>query len=135
MKHAAGTDVALSGTVLVADDEAPIRKVLVTMLTGLGFDVLEAGDGLEAVERFRDHRRDVRLVLCDLTMPHMDGWETLAALRRLSPALPIVLTSGYDEAHVMANMQDERPQAFLSKPFNAERLRRALGTALSARLE
>jgi len=133
--HEVRPDVALSGTVLVADDDAPVRRVLVTMLTNLGFDVLEASDGLEAVELFRDHRRDVRLVLCDLTMPHLNGWETLAALRRLSSALPIVLTSGYDEAHVMAHMQDERPQAFLSKPFNVERLRQALGAALSARLE
>ncbi len=125
--------VTLSGTVLVADDEGPVRKVLVTMLTGLGFEVLEAGDGLEAVELFGAHRHDVRLVVCDLTMPHMDGWETLSALRRLAPALPIILTSGYDEAHVMASLRDDRPQAFLSKPFTIERLRHALGVALSAR--
>lgn len=129
------TGVTLSGTVLVADDEAAVRRVLARLLKTFGFQVLEAENGLEAVALFRDHQREVSLVICDLTMPNMDGWQTLTALRRLSPKLPIVLTSAYDEAHVMANLQDERPQAFLSKPFNAERLRQALGAALAVRPE
>ena len=99
-------------------------------LTSLGFTVLLAKDGVEAVEVFRQHKDEVRCVLCDLTMPRMNGWETLAALRKLAPGLPVILTSGYDEAHVMAGDHPELPQAFLSKPYHLQGLRDAIGRAL-----
>jgi two-component system cell cycle sensor histidine kinase/response regulator CckA len=121
-----------TGTVLLAEDEETLRWTLKTTLTRMGFSVLEAKDGIEAMEVFRRHQDTVRLVLCDLTMPHMDGWETLAALRKLSPGIPIVLTSGYDEADVMADDRDEQPQAFLAKPYPLDALRRAIRRALGA---
>ncbi len=91
-----------SGTVLLVEDDDTLRRAANRILTRLGFSVLDAKDGMDAVEVFRRHKDTVRLVLCDLTMPNMDGWETWAALRQLSPAIPVILTSGYDEAHVMA---------------------------------
>jgi two-component system, cell cycle sensor histidine kinase and response regulator CckA len=119
-----------AGTVLLAEDEETLRWTLKTTLTRLGFSVLDAKDGIEAMEVFRRHKDTIRLVLCDLTMPHMDGWETLAALRKLSPGMPVVLTSGYDEADVMADDHDEQPQAFLAKPYQLDALRRAIRRAL-----
>ena len=64
--------------------------------------MLQAEDGVEALEMFSQHQDDIRCVLCDLTMPRMNGWETLAALRSLAPGIPVILASGYDEAQVMA---------------------------------
>ena len=96
------------------------------MLRHLGFAVLEAGDGAKAVEMFGRHKDEIRCVLCDLTMPRMDGWATLAALRQLAPDLPAILASGYDETHVMAGDHPEWPQAFLRKPYQREALSDAL---------
>ena len=76
------------GTVLLVEDEEMVRNMAATMLTRLGFTVLEAKDGVEAVEVFRQHQDEIRCVLCDLTMPRMNGWETLAALRKLAPGTP-----------------------------------------------
>ena len=121
------------GTVLLAEDEESLRGTLHTTLTRMGFSVLDAKDGIEAVELFRRHKDTIRLVMCDLTMPHMDGWETLAAMRKLSPGMPVVLTSGYDEADVMAEDRDELPQAFLAKPYSVDALRRAIRSALGKR--
>ncbi len=101
------------GTVLVVEDEELLRYMVKEMLMHLGFTVLEAGDGIEAVEVFRQHQNEICCVLCDLTMPRMDGWETLAALRSQSPGVPFVLSSGYDEAQVMAGEHPESPNAFL----------------------
>ena len=84
--------------------------------------MLEARDGVEAVEVFRQHLDEIRCVLSDLTMPRMDGWETLAALRKLSPDIPVILSSGYDEAQVMAGEHPERPNAFLGKPYQLKEL-------------
>jgi two-component system, cell cycle sensor histidine kinase and response regulator CckA len=79
---------------------------------------------------FRQHSDEVRCVLSDLTMPRMNGWETLTALRKLAPGLPVILASGYDKAHVMAGDHPELPQAFLSKPYRIQELRDAIGRAL-----
>ena len=106
-----------AGTILLAEDEAHVRDMVRNMLTYLGFTVLEAGDGAGAVEIFRQHREKIRCVLTDLTMPHMNGWETLAAIRSLSPETPVILASGYDEDKVMAGEHPDRPDAFLGKPY------------------
>jgi PAS domain S-box-containing protein len=120
-----------SGTVLLVEDEELLRRTTRLTLTRLGFSVLDAKDGTEAVEMFRQHRDTIRFVLCDLTMPHMSGWDTLAVLRTLAPGVPVILTSGYDEAHVMADGYDERPQGFLGKPYGIDDLRDAIRQALA----
>jgi two-component system cell cycle sensor histidine kinase/response regulator CckA len=123
-------EIAWGGTVLLVEDELMVRKVGESVLSKLGFTVLLAEDGVEAVEVFRQHKDEVRCVICDLTMPRMDGWETLAALRKLAPGLPVVLTSGYDKAQVMAGDHPELPEAFLSKPYQLHELRDAIRRAL-----
>lgn len=124
----------IGGTVLLIEDDKSVRDMSENMLTRLGFTVLTAPDGIMGVEMFRRHRDAIRVVLCDLTMPRMDGWETLAALRALTPGIPAILASGYDEAQVMAEAHEERPQAFLQKPFKKQELQRALATALKSQL-
>ena len=119
-------EMEAGGTVLLVEDERMMRELGVTMLSRLGFAVLEAGDGVEALEVFRKHRDAIRCVLLDLTMPRMDGWETLKALRSLQPDLPVILASGYDEAVVMQGDHPELPQAFIHKPYLAADLKAAL---------
>jgi PAS domain S-box-containing protein len=129
--HAAQSpELDAGGTVLLVDDEPMVRKVGESALMSLGFTVLLAKDGVEAVEIFRQHSDEVRCVLCDLTMPRMNGWETLLALRKLAPGLPVILASGYDRAQVMAGDHPELPQAFLSKPYQLQGLRDAIVRAL-----
>ncbi|MDD5167699.1 MAG: PAS domain S-box protein [Syntrophales bacterium] len=119
-----------SGTALLIEDEEMIRSVAASMLVHLGFSVLEAEDGVAGVEMFGRCRDEIRFVLCDLTMPRMNGWETLTALRRLAADIPVILASGYDEAQVMAGEHPELPQVFLSKPYDLKGLSDAIGQAL-----
>ena len=121
------------GTMLLVEDEMPLRQVVARTLLNLGFTVLAAKDGVEALEVFREHRDEIRCVLCDLSMPRMNGWETLRALRELSPGLPVILSSGYNEAQVMAGQHPEcePPQAFLRKPYETEKLINALSQAMA----
>jgi PAS domain S-box-containing protein len=123
---------APEGTVLLVEDDAAVRNVAASMLTRLGFAVLVAPDGSQALELFRQRQADIRCVLCDLTMQHMDGWATLTALRQLAPGLRVILASGYDEALVMAGDHPERPQAFLGKPYQMQALRTAMEKALAS---
>jgi CheY-like chemotaxis protein len=101
------------------------------MLKRLGYSVLEAKDGVEALELFQHHRDVIRCVLSDLTMPRMNGWDTLTALRKISPEVPVILSSGYDEAQVMAGVHLERPDAFLGKPYQLDALRDTLCCVLA----
>jgi len=121
------------GTVLVVEDEEMVRDMARAMLTGLGFTVLEAKDGVEAVDVFQKRQERIRFVLCDLTMPRMNGWETLTALRKLAPDIPVILASGYDKAHVMAGDHSELPQVFLGKPYKLKGLSDAISQALVSR--
>ena len=117
-----GQRAAGVGTVLVVDDEPALRKAVGFALKKSGFTVLVAADGVEAVEIFGQHREEISCVLSDLTMPRMNGWQTLAALRKLAPDFPVILSSGYSEAQVMGEDHAERPQAFLSKPYEFKTL-------------
>ncbi|MBN2369893.1 MAG: response regulator [Vicinamibacteria bacterium] len=127
------SEMQRGGTALLVEDDEIVRNVAAAMLVHLGFTVLEARDGVEALELFSQRRNEIRCVLCDLTMPRMDGWQTMAALRKLEPDLPVILTSGYSEAQVMAGDHGERPQAFLNKPYQLKRLSDALGHALATK--
>ena len=118
-------------TVLLVEDEAMVRSMAASMLNRLGSTVLEAKDGVEAVDLFRKYQAEIYCVICDLTMPRMNGWETLAALRELAPRIPVVLASGYDRAQVMSGEHAERPQAFLGKPYTVESLNHAISEALT----
>jgi len=123
------------GTVLVIEDEPQLLKLAVRMIMLLGFEALTAKDGVEGVEVFREHQDQIRLVLSDLTMPRMDGWETLAALRKIAPGIPVILASGYDEARVMTGDHPEWPQTFLGKPYVLEDLREAIGRVVGPKAE
>ena len=120
------------GTVLAVEDEEMLRNVVGAMLESFGFTVLKAKDGIEALEIFRQYQSEIKFVLSDLTMPRMDGWETLTALRKLQPGLPVILASGYDLAHVMEGDHPELPQAFLAKPYSLKALRNAISQALGS---
>ncbi len=120
------------GTVLVVEDDEMLCNMVGTMLESFGFSVMKARDGVEALEIFGQHQSEVKFVLSDLTMPRMNGWETLTALRKLQPGIPVILASGYDKAHVMEGDHPELPQAFLAKPYNLKALSNAISQVLSS---
>ncbi len=126
-----GPQIEDGGTVLLIEDDEQVRNMAKIMLTRLGYTVLEAKDGVEAVEIFQQHPDEIRCVLSDLTMPRMNGWDTLAALRKLSPDTPVVLSSGYDEAQAMAGEHPERPDAFLGKPYQLKGLEETIRRVLA----
>ena len=118
-----------SGRVLLVDDEATVRLVVRQMLDEMGFTVVEAADGVEAVGLFDRDDEGFGLVVLDVTMPRMTGTETLAALRARASTLPAVLISGHSVSHDEDQVRDPRT-VFLHKPFRqsmlATRIREAM---------
>lgn len=110
-------------TVLVVDDDAGVRRLAVMMLTRSGYEVLEAGNGREALEMFAAHPDEVDVVLLDITMPIMSGKEAFVELRNEDPSLPIVFFSGYDQSEVAEYLAaPSAPTLFLPKPFSRSQL-------------
>lgn len=103
--------------VLVVDDVESVRRLIRRVLEHAGHRVLEAGDGVEALACLAGNPA-VDLVLTDLRMPKMDGWELATHLSRRSPRMPVLFMSGFDE-HLAS---DTIAGPVLPKPFTPERL-------------
>ena len=102
--------------VLVVDDEARMRKLVRDFLVKQDFEVLEAGDGEKAVEVFYE-QKDIALIILDVMMPKMDGWEACRGIRRYSQVPIIMLTAKSDEKDELLGFElgvDE----YISKPFS-----------------
>jgi CheY-like chemotaxis protein/anti-sigma regulatory factor (Ser/Thr protein kinase) len=111
-----------AGRVLLADDEEDVRGVVHAMLETLGYEVIEARDGLEAVEIFRRRAAEIDLVILDLVMPRLTGEAALAQIRQIAPAVPAILVSGYDESGRIREIVAAGFGGFLQKPFRRQDL-------------
>ena len=102
--------------ILVVDDESRMRKLVKDFLGREGYQVLEAGDGLEAMEAFYAEK-DIALIILDVMMPKMDGWQTCREIRQSSKVPIIMLTARGDERDELQGFNlgvDE----YISKPFS-----------------
>ena len=123
---------ASKATVLVIDDEEIVRKVAKSALESYRYDVLLASNGKEALDVFRKKARSVALVILDLTMPVMAGKETLQHLRAVRE-VPVILSSGYNEAEARQRFAGESLAGFLHKPYTSAELRARVDAVLTAR--
>lgn len=118
-----------SGTVLVVDDEDTVRHVAMRLLGYLGFETVAAADGREAM-KLLPSLGELQFVFLDLTMPHMDGQQTLREMRKLRPDLRVLIMSGFSTEDVATRFQNDRFVDFIQKPFNLgqtrEKIRRLL---------
>jgi two-component system, cell cycle sensor histidine kinase and response regulator CckA len=118
------------GVVLVVDDDQVVRDLASAVLSGAGYAVVTAVDGEDAILKLRRDNMQFDAVLLDLTMPKLDGEDTLMALRMISPNLPVVLTSGYDEQAVVQRFVGRGLADFLPKPFVSEALLGVINTVI-----
>lgn len=110
------------GTILLVDDEPEIRQSTSSLLRQLGFQVLEAADGQEALDLFRAHPGSIQAVLMDQTMPRMDGTAAAAAILSLDPKARIILSSGFPSGEELLKSSTLRATAFLPKPYQIQDL-------------
>jgi len=118
---------AARGTVLVIDDDADLRRVLVASLDALGYRVLEAENGLAGLEKLGRQVPDV--IIVDFAMPEMNGAEVARAIRERHPDLPIIFASGYADTAAIENVAGPNAPV-LHKPFRLDDLQAALSKAL-----
>jgi PAS domain S-box-containing protein len=120
-------------TILLAEDEPLVRRAVRSMLTGLGYRVLVAGDGPEALRLAAGHGEPIHLLVTDVVMPHMSGAELARRLAEARPDVAVLFVSGYNEEAISTQGVSGTPRGFLQKPFTAQALGRAVREALDAR--
>jgi signal transduction histidine kinase len=118
-----------TGLVLLVDDETPVRSVAARLLKRLGYEVIEARDGREAVAIYYLRQDEIKFVLLDLLMPEMSGSETFDQLKGMNPRVKVLLCSGFDDGQANAVL-DRGAAAFLPKPYSLKALRAAIGEVL-----
>jgi two-component system cell cycle sensor histidine kinase/response regulator CckA len=125
-------DLTGQGTILLVEDEEGLRALNARGLASRGYTVLEAGNGVEAIEVLAKHDGKIDLVVSDVVMPEMDGPTLLKELRKRSPETKIIFVSGYAEDAFEKNLpRDGKPPAFLPKPFTLKQLLAAVKESIA----
>jgi len=115
-----------SGTVLLVEDEGHVRLITKAMLHEFGFAVIEAANGKEALEIYRKESSGINLVITDIGMPVMDGYELFFELKKLNPELPIVISSGFGDKTITSRIPQKDIAGIISKPYKIGQLQAVL---------
>ena len=122
-----------SGTILLVEDEAPLRNLIQCMLVQLGYGVLIATNGQQGVEAFRQFHSTLDLVVLDMVMPVMGGREAFEIMTGLDPTVPVLLSSGSPREEDVLEMRKHGLAGFIPKPFGVQELGRVIGAILRHR--
>jgi len=117
-------------TILLADDEESLRETTAEVLIELGYKVVEAKDGLEAVDMFKAHKDEIAIAILDVVMPHFGGVELATQLRDMSSHLPVIFVTGYDKEQVLSGKPFPNSE-ILTKPTDFEMLDETISKLLN----
>ena len=111
-----------SRTILVVEDERLMRRLLERILCTDETSVLLAADGQEAVDIYRDHKWEIGVVLLDLGLPKLSGWEVFKNLKQQNPDVRVIVASGYLDPDVKSRMHEAGVEYFIEKPYKLNEL-------------
>jgi CheY-like chemotaxis protein len=117
-------------TILLADDHEMVCRVGREILERLGYQVLTAADGAQALEVYTERMRDIDLVILDLSMPKLSGQEVLQHIRQLNPAASVLISSGFYTDQAVAEVGKDGAAGFVGKPYRPDELARAVRDAI-----
>lgn len=104
-------------TILVAEDEKIIRNLTDVTLRKAGYNVLLAEDGLQAIEIFKENSEMIDLLMLDVMMPNLNGWEAYQAINNMNPDVPVIFCSGYSDDILKEEYLHEVPAEIVQKPY------------------
>ena len=124
--RAPATDLTGRGTILLVEDEEGLRALNARGLQSRGYTVIEAGNGIEALQELEKQGGEVDIVVSDVVMPEMDGLALMKELKKRKPDIKIIFVSGYAEDAFDKNLPDQTQFNFLPKPFTLKQLVRVV---------
>jgi len=123
----------MAGTILLIDDSETVRQQVRRTLVGAGYEVLEASDGVDGLEKIRRRRADLFLALCDINMPRMNGLEMLEHLHRDGSTLPVVMLTTEGQPLLIRRAKQAGAKGWIVKPIKPEPLLAAVTRVLGAK--
>jgi CheY-like chemotaxis protein len=120
---------------MIVDDEESMQELGRELLEEEGYDVVIARNGMEALDLYRKHPRDIDLVILDLVMPGMDGGQTYLELKKVNPALKALFCTGYMPDQVISALLEEERLIAIHKPFHPDMFVRSVRQVLDAPID
>ena len=120
-------------TVLIVEDEYALRVPVSKMLRNRGFNVIEVGDGVSAVEAFQADPGGIDVVLLDMTLPGKPGQQVFLELRRIRPDVKVIITTAYSQGTALRTLDERDVWSFIRKPYHLVELAELIGRACSER--
>jgi two-component system cell cycle sensor histidine kinase/response regulator CckA len=111
-----------AGTVLLVEDEPEVRAMLVEALVEGGYEVVDRGNGRDALGAFRESGGRIDLIVTDVSMPHLNGPALVRAARLHQPDVKALYVSGYADDQMMAEIEGDKYSGYLQKPFSPDML-------------
>ena len=126
------TSSFLNCTILLVEDEDQVRCIAANMIRKMGFTIIEASNGIEALEVFQEHNTEIKLVITDIGMPFMDGYELIKRIKSLNPVLPIIALSGFSEQGIASRTTRGDIAAFIGKPYKFDQFRDIINSVVKS---
>lgn len=104
-------------TILVVEDDEMLLDLLASVLEEHGYPIVRAHDGFESVEQFKRHHAEIALVLTDMGLPHLGGWEAFLEMKKIDPEVKTVMASGFFNPGLKAEMLRAGAVDFVQKPY------------------
>jgi len=120
-------------TILIIDDDKTVRTTLKQVLASLGYKVLSESDGAQAVEKFQQYHDEISLLMTDIIMPNMNGYEAVEKIRGINNKIPVIYITGYDSDTSKEKLHLDEITQLINKPFNVSDLSHTLNKMLSRR--
>ncbi len=111
------TEARCSGTILVVEDEPMLLELVKGLLESKGYNVMAAADGVEAVDLYTQHKDEIGLVLTDLGLPKLDGWEVFQRMKEINPDAKVIIASGYVDPTLRTNLLNAGARDLVQKPY------------------
>jgi len=129
--QSSGMVMGMNETILLVDDESVLRSTTSELLNSIGYRVLEAGDGQEALQVYAKQYNEISIIITDIVMPKMGGAELAVEVRKLYDDIPIIFVTGYDKDRALSASQGIDCSVVLNKPYNIEYLSHAIREMLT----
>jgi PAS domain S-box-containing protein len=120
-----------SDTILVVEDEAMLLELVTGLLESKGYNVLTAMDGAEAIDLYAKHKDDIGLVLTDLGLPKVDGWDAFQRMKEINPDVKVIFASGYIDNTLRTNLLNAGAKDLVGKPYMADEILNRVASTLS----
>ncbi len=113
-------------TILLVEDEEMLLELVKTVLEEEGFHVLSAKDCEEALDLYNHHRNEIAVVVSDMGLPKLSGWEVLHKMREINPNAKVILASGYSDPKIESEMMKEGAKDYVAKPYDTDEISRKI---------